>query len=223
MRDAITAVGVVVPAHDEAELVAAALESVVAAAGRVDVPVEIVVVSNGSTDATSQVARARGATVLELPSAGVGAARALGAAVSLRGRDPRGLWLASTDADSRVPSSWLSHHLELADAGADVVLGTVCLDDHHLPDHAEWWRTYRHPIGLDAHPHVHGANLGVRGSTYVAAGGFADLDRDEDVDLVRRLRDVTDRIVTTDGSAVVTSARLVGRAVGGVADDLAGA
>jgi hypothetical protein len=40
-------------------------------------------------------------------------------------------WLANTDADSRVPEDWLVRQLEFADAGWDVVLGSV------EPDSAE--------------------------------------------------------------------------------------
>ena len=39
--------------------------------------------------------------------------------------------------------------------------------------------TLRHPLGED-HPHVHGANLGVRASAYVLAGGFPRLRSHED-------------------------------------------
>ena len=38
-----------------------------------------------------------------------------------------------------------------------------------------------------SHPHVHGANLGVRADAYLRAGGWADLRTAEDHDLWRRL------------------------------------
>ena len=37
--------------------------------------------------------------------------------------EPGSLWLANTDADSVVPWNWLIHQVDLADAGADLVLG----------------------------------------------------------------------------------------------------
>ena len=63
------------------------------------------------------------------------------------------------------------------------MLGTVVVDDWGgLPESAQrrWRATY---VARDGHGHVHGANAGLRLDTYLAVGGFADLDRDEDVAL----------------------------------------
>ena len=45
------------------------------------------------------------------------------------GSDPSAVWLATTDADTAVPPGWLRRQLEYADAGWDVVLGTVTVTD----------------------------------------------------------------------------------------------
>jgi hypothetical protein len=71
--------------------------------------------------------------------------------------------------------------ISLADAGWDVVLGTVSVadwDGHppHVPDAFE----QQYAFGLGPHPHVHGANLGIRASAYLAAGGFPSLRTAED-------------------------------------------
>ena len=50
------------------------------------------------------------------PGRGVAAAPGLGAASAEQ------VWIANTDADSRVPADWLTHQLDCAHDGADVVL-----------------------------------------------------------------------------------------------------
>lgn len=213
-------IGVVVPARDEAAHVGACLAALAEAARNVTVPVEVVVVVNATLDATAAIARRHGARVLELSEPGVGAARAAGAAALLEGRDPTRTWIATTDADSRVPPAWLEHHLRLAAAGADAVVGTIVLPSDATPGHAAWWRHYQRGVDGGTHRHVHGANLGVHASAYRSVGGFATLPVHEDADLVHRVVAAGHRVVWTTEHSVVTSPRLVGRAPSGVAADL---
>ena len=57
---------------------------------------------------------------------------------------------------------------------------------------------YARRINDSGHPHVHGANLGIRGSTYLDVGGWANRPAHEDVALVTAVTDLgTVRIVTT--------------------------
>jgi glycosyltransferase involved in cell wall biosynthesis len=120
-------------------------------------------------------------------------------------------WLASTDADSRVPENWLWRQLELADAGWDVVLGSVEPDPRGMdPDVLRTWRI-RHPPE-ERHPHVYGANLGVRASAYRLAGGFPEIRSAEDRVLVGRLRRRGFAVLATDTTRVVTSGRTSARA-----------
>lgn len=219
MRD-VERVGVVVPARDEAAHVGGCLAALCAAARASPVPVDVVVVVNGSSDATADVARAHGARVLEVPEPGVGRARALGVGDLLAGADPDVVWIATTDADSRVPPAWLSHQLALAAAGAEVVVGTIRLPPAALSSHARWWAEYQRGVGAGGHRHVHGANLGLRGSAYRAVGGFAELEAHEDADIVRRLERDGAIVVRSVVEPVTTSARTVGRAPTGVATDL---
>ena len=76
-----------------------------------------------------------------------------------------------------------------------------------------------HPVGY-ANGHVHGANLGIRGDVYRAAGGFPALAEHEDVDLVSRARLAGARVVVSDGGCVLTSGRTTGRTPGGYARHL---
>ncbi|NRQ49648.1 glycosyltransferase [Aeromicrobium stalagmiti] len=222
--DEVRSIAVVIPARDEEASIARAVASVqVAAAGVGDrVRVDTIVVANGCSDDTAGAARRAGAHVLVHPRPGVGAARAAGADwACLRSTDPRSLWLASTDADSVVPRDWLRAQLSHAAAGVDLVLGTITMAARDLVVHDHWRRAYEVRLAGGSHGHVHGANLGIRGTTYTVAGGFRAMAVHEDVDLVRRAIDTGAVAAWVDDLAVTTSARHRSRVDGGVASDLA--
>lgn len=210
-------VGVVIPARNEQELIARCLDSVMDARARAGVPVTVVVVADACTDETAEVAeRYSDVMVLRITDGSVGAARILGSGVAL---DRGCTWLAHTDADSVVPANWITEQLMLADAGYDVVIGTVQPDFADLSTaHVEQWLA-THERGRP-NGHVHGANLGVRAATFVAAGGFARLDEHEDNELVARLVAAQAAIIATDTCEVLTSGRLLGRTAGGYAGHL---
>jgi hypothetical protein len=132
------------------------------------------------------------------------------------------IWIASTDADSRVPRDWLVEHLALAESGVGLVLGTVVPDPADLdPERlAAWYGAHRL---ADGHGHVFGANLGVRADVNGAAGGFPARASGEDEALVLAAKALGVRWRATDACRVVTSGRLRGRAPGGFADYLAAA
>jgi glycosyltransferase involved in cell wall biosynthesis len=226
MTAGVQAVGVVVPARDEQDLLPhalSALERAASAVRRRGVVVHLLVVADSCTDATADVARAAGVAVLEVSAGAVGPARAAGFPALLgrhAGVRRDRFWLASTDADSRVPADWLVGQLALAAHGADLVVGTVEVDDwaaHPAHVEARWRAGYD---SRDGHGHVHGANVGARADAYVQVGGFAALDRDEDVTLVASL--AHRRVVRTGAIPVLTSARPRSRTGGGFADHLAG-
>jgi glycosyltransferase involved in cell wall biosynthesis len=218
---------VVVPARDERERLSGCLTALSRAADRLDLPVHVVVVLDGCTDGSEEVLRRhpRVHAVVGRGPTGVGHARRLGARVALDrvapdrdGVPTDRIWLASTDADSTVPPAWLQHQGSLADHGADLVLGTVALDVEHPP----WSAWYREKVLADgSHSHVHGANLGVRASTYLAAGGWPGVLADEDVQLTLAAAALPGtRVVTTSAHPVMTSSRLTARAPSGLASDL---
>lgn len=221
MRDAVEHVVVVIPAYDEQGTVAAAVTAVNVSAAELRVGVDVVVVANGCTDDTVSLARRAGARVVELDRPNVGAARAAGCAWALgRTEQVNRLWIATTDADSTVPIGWLRAHVE-ASRRADVLLGTIELDEVEARRHRSWTERYAQNVGAGRHDHVHGASLGVRGSAYVHAGGFHDLTAHEDVDLVDRLV-ATGAVLAWDSSVpVTTSARHASRVADGVGPDLA--
>ena len=211
----VTRAGVVVPAHDEAELLPACLAALRSAADVAGVPVRLLVVADACTDATAAVAAAAGAEVIRIRARNVGAARAVGLARLLRTEDtdPAAMWLATTDADTVVPPGWLRRQLGYADQGWDVVLGTVAVTDWAgHPPHAPAVFEARYEFGAGPHPHVHGANLGIRASAYLAAGGFRPLRTAEDHALLAAATEAGCQVLQAADITVETSARRQARA-----------
>jgi glycosyltransferase involved in cell wall biosynthesis len=210
----IRAVAVVIPARDEEALVGRCLASVEAAAVRArarGIRVHVVLVADDCRDRTAEVARAAGVEVIESAAGRVGAARARGVATALAAWDGADdeLWIACTDADSVVPSAWITSQLALADAGADVVVGTVRPElDALSPAQIAAWRATRVPGEANGHVHA---------DAYVRAGGFPEVAEHEDVDLVARLRGTGVTITASAAGEVLTSGRRDGRTPGGYA------
>jgi Glycosyl transferase family 2 len=216
-------VGVVVPAHDEEAALPSCLIALMAAADRIQpTPVSICVVADACTDQTAECARLAGVAVVAIRARCVGAARSAGIRHLLRtlpGVSTDSIWLATTDADSRVPAHWLSRQLGYAGNGWDAVAGTVTVADWtghppHLP--GSFAAHYAH--AGPAHRHVHGANLGVRASAYLAAGGFRPLPTGEDHELLRALAATGTTALHAGDLAVETSSRRGGRAPDGFSD-----
>ena len=90
-----------------------------------------------------------------------------------RHRPRRTGWPAPTP--TRPSPDWLAEHVRLADAGADVVVGTVEPDPAELDQLASASGVPHDPRA--DHPHVHGANLGFTLAAYVRAGGFPGAPR----------------------------------------------
>ena len=210
-------IGVVVPAHDEQDLLPACLASVRRSARTLrGTTVQLVVVADTCRDRTAAVARQGGATVVTIGARSVGAARAAGVREVLRRTahlDPADVWLATTDADSLVPARWLSQQVRHGDRGWDAVAGTVRVADWSglRPSVRSLFRE-RYGAGSGPHPHVHGANLGFRASAYLRAGGFPEVPTAEDHALVAALTASGSRVCRTRALAVTTSARREARA-----------
>ena len=221
----IRLIGVVVPAHNEQDLLPSCLASLRRAARELPgIPVRLVVVADACRDRTADVARRGGAAVVTTGTRNVGAARAAGVREVLRGAghlDPADVWLATTDADTRVPRRWLREHVYHGDQGWDAVAGTVRVADWtgYPPNVRSLFRE-RYGAGTGPHAHVHGANLGFRASAYLRAGGFPDVPTGEDHALVAALAAGGSRVCRTRALTVVTSARREGRAPDGFSDYL---
>lgn len=214
---------VVVPARDEERDLPACLASLLVAVANSPVPGQIVLVDDASLDATAIVGRAMlppPHRVVTGPGRDVGSARQHGVVVGTEDDlDPRGVWVASTDADTVVPPDWLVRQVAHAAAGTDAVAGVVTLGDAPASLVAAFRTRYGDQTS-GTHPHLHAANLGIRLSILRAAGSWQPSGHAEEHDLWRRLPPGT-RVVADAGLVVTTSARLRGRVPIGFADDLA--
>jgi glycosyltransferase involved in cell wall biosynthesis len=223
-------IAVLIPARDEEVLLARCLISVIRAIDSLPATINatIVLVSDSSTDRTAEIAEkligGRG-NVLRTRAGTVGTARALAASYIIEETIAplSTVWLANTDADCIVPSAWLRDQINFASSGIEAVAGIVSVDsfEEHGPEvPARFRRSYSvHADGT--HPHIHGANLGVRADRYLAVGGWGNLKTAEDHDLWGRLGRTGVRLLSSAQLQVVTSGRRVGRAPSGFAGALA--
>jgi cellulose synthase/poly-beta-1,6-N-acetylglucosamine synthase-like glycosyltransferase len=230
MNSAKWHIAVLIPARDEEQLIPRCLRSVLQACRHLPrgVTSDIVIVVDRSTDNTRGVAQdlvQNEGLVIETNAGCVGTSRALAAEIALKrykGSRER-CWLANTDADCEVPADWLTQQISIAECGYAAVAGIVDVDtfvEHEASVPELFRRTYLiHPDGT--HPHVHGANLGVRADAYLESGGWRNLLTAEDHDLWERLHHGRHRRSSNTSLRVMTSGRRVGRAPHGFADALA--
>lgn len=209
-------IGVIVPAHNEESVIGECLRSVWISAGWGALrgePVKVFVAPDRCSDGTARIATLLGAELVTgHGNVGIARAAAARAAIAAGAR-----WIASTDADSRVPRDWISGQLACA---ADAFCGVVSVAD---------WQGYEPRVRAafhaseshcEGHPHVHGANLGVSAQWYVRCGGFPPLPAHEDVNLVQALVRANARIARLPTPMVITSARRDPRAKEGFGDYL---
>jgi hypothetical protein len=211
---------------------------------------EVVLILNNCTDASADVAltaKARFQTLslditdIDLPSdiAHVGSARRLAMDRALEIGGPRSVLLA-TDADAVPTPNWIDANLRAIEAGADIVGGHIVGDksEEAMLGPGFVRRAARHlyyqklidrlaaliaPLPHDPWPrhadHT-GASLAVRGEVYAAIGGMPQLAYREDIAFVTKACQAGYRLKHPLDVNVVVSARLDGRASGGMADCL---
>lgn len=228
-------IAVIVPARDEEDEIIGCIEAILASFARLEdcarrIRQRVIVVADACTDSTAEAVAGLAAVhpsieVLSTTFANVGRARnAAGDHVlSSTGRQvpsdraataPEEVWLAFTDADSRVPEHWISTHLEHAEADADCLVGTVAPRIGTGPaDLLARWHD-AHEL-RDDHPYVFGANLGLRGSLFTRIGGVPPLACGEDAAIVAAVLEAGGQVRRTDAGRVLTSARLTSRTTGG--------
>jgi glycosyltransferase involved in cell wall biosynthesis len=124
-----TDVSIVIPAYNEARRLPATLAGWQAFLGAGADTWEILVVDDGSHDATPEVAEAAGARVVRL-----GRNQGKGGAVKAGVLAAVGQTVVYADADLNVPPAHLTPARELLDAGADLVVGRRDLSEYALAE-----------------------------------------------------------------------------------------
>jgi Glycosyl transferase family 2 len=218
-------VGIVLPVHDEEELLPVAFEGVAQAVDSLPpwISCQVAVVLDECRDGSAALAHAWadrvGALVVVEECKSVGTARRAGSQALLSlwpDADRATIWLATTDADSRVPLDWLTVQLEARHSGSDLWAGRVRVVEES-PVARQWKEAY----AAEKRP-IHGASLGFSGSLYEHIGGFRCLRSGEDRDLHRRAVAAGFGVTYDLRAPVTTSARRRGRAPEGFASVLDG-
>lgn len=198
-------ISVVIPALNEELLLGHCLESLVAQ--ECAFSYEVIVVDNGSSDHTAEVAHRYGARVIYEERRGIGWARASGFTHA------RGAIIVSTDADTIVPRNWLARFAQVFQERPEVVgVGGrfVYVDGPLGVRLLGRIANYVTPVVARVAPRLwsfSGFNFAVRREAYLASGGFrTDLKYGEDWDLGKRLRQLG-CVVVDHGSWVKTSGR----------------
>jgi len=142
-------ISVVIPAYNAAPHLGATLASV---AAQLEAPAEVIVVDDGSTDATAAIAAAAGARVIRQRNAGVSAARNTGV------RAASSEWIAFLDADDRWLPAFTARVSAAASYCPDVaaIFTDYALEDPASP-RASWFttdRSYRALRGYQIAPGV---------------------------------------------------------------------
>jgi glycosyltransferase involved in cell wall biosynthesis len=241
---------IAVPVRNEAERIVACLRAIDAQTGLAPGRLGLVLFLNNCSDGTPDIVAdllprlTLPVRVIERTYAGAHAGWARRAAM-----DAAAAWLdevgaagtvLTTDADSRVPTDWVAANLAALDAGADAVAGRVELIPEEAallppslpargrledaydalitemearidPDPSDPWPCHRTTIG---------ATLAVRRSAYGAVGGMPEIPLGEDGAFVAALLEQGFRVRHDRAVMVWISARLTGRAPGGVADTI---
>ncbi|WP_027479178.1 glycosyltransferase family 2 protein [Gryllotalpicola ginsengisoli] len=184
----MTTVTVVIPALNDAEMLRHALAALAAQTRPAD---EVIVVDNGSTDATADVARAAGARVLTQPVRGIMSASATGYDAA------RTDLIARIDADSRPPADWLERIVAEFDASPaiDVLTGPGAFYGEHpianwLGEHL-YIPAYFHIVGpWLGTPPIFGSNFAMRAEVWRRVSDLVHRDDPrvhDDLDLVLHL------------------------------------
>lgn len=219
---------VVVPCYNEASGLPATLRAL---AQQTDIAFTLIVVDNGSTDASAEVVRDFARTDAPFPvhviheaQKGTGAASDTGVRHAIRGGAQ---WIARTDADCLPHAEWVAKlraafvhdGLEFvagrivprADEGLSVrerlVLPVLIAIAERYGRFTRRGPQFRYPYFMAA-----GNNLAIAASLYEAAGGFprtAIEEAHEDRELSERVRTLTDRAAMRRDIVVYNSVRRV--------------
>lgn len=167
---------VVIPALNEEEFIGDCLRSLRA---QTMPPAEIIIVDNGSTDRTVEIAEELADRVLVIPDVGVVELRQAGAEAA---ENPI---IVSTDADTTFPNFWLEKLLRhFSDPNVVAVGGPI---RSSIPGTVQ--DLYAKGLSASASAGLFsGANMAFRRDAFLKSGGYVKIKRAEDWALSTRLR-----------------------------------
>ncbi len=167
-------ISVVIPARNEEAFIEGCLQAL---KGQTLPPDEIIVVDNGSTDRTGELAVGMGVKLVNCPTPGVAVARQAGLEAAT------GDWVATTDADSRPVAGWLEAlrpHMEQSVA----LYGPLRM--FGLPAWKEeltelGYGVFLKLMQLLGKPNLAAANMAFHRQTALEVGGYPLVEAREDV------------------------------------------
>jgi dolichyl-phosphate beta-glucosyltransferase len=133
-------ISIVIPAFNEAVRLPATLDRIERHLGTTGLAAEVIVVDDGSRDATAQVVRERAARWPQLRLVAAERNGGKGAAVRLGMAAARGRYRIFSDADLSVPIDDLEKLLRPLRAGAGVAIASRGLRDSQVELHQPWYR-----------------------------------------------------------------------------------
>jgi glycosyltransferase involved in cell wall biosynthesis len=190
-------ISIIIPAYNEEALLVPTLRAVRESADATGVPYEVIVVDDGSTDRTAEIAKAGGARVVSVNLRQIGAARNAGAKVAA------GDLLIFVDADTLVSAGVLRAAVAAVDAGA-VGGGSAAQTDSNDP----WWGPPAMVLAswlMRTARWAAGCFLFVRADVFRAVGGFDEqYFASEEIHLSRAVKKhgrfvILRELVTTSG------------------------
>ena len=180
------AVSIVIPALNEERMIGRCLESL----AQLDCArerFEVILVDNGSTDRTREIAESfqdrLNLRVLERRGVRISALRNFGA------REAHGSLVAFLDADCLAPAKWLERMMELVPEEGAGIVGAHYL----LPQDSTWvgrtWHRYQEAEKSGEVSHVPAGDLIMRREDFLRIGGFDEtIQTNEDYELCERAR-----------------------------------
>jgi dolichyl-phosphate beta-glucosyltransferase len=129
---------VVIPAYDEAARIGPCVETALAHFKGRTAPSELIVVSDGSRDGTSEVARKAGGDRVRVISYATN--RGKGYAVRTGMLAARGEYVLFSDVDFSTPLDAVESFIERLEDGYDIAVGSRALPDSDVRVRQPWWR-----------------------------------------------------------------------------------
>lgn len=169
-------VSVVIPALNEEGMIEQCLDSI----RQQDVPVELILIDNGSIDRTPEIAGRIADKVIIKPGLTLAEMRDFGA------QEAAGEIIVTTDADCIAPSNWISSLIEPFEDPNVVAVGGVIrpLNVNYFSSFYCWMSS----LMQGAFSFFQGANMAYRKDAYLRSPGYASAKRAEDWNLSWHIR-----------------------------------